>query len=476
MMKKAATISKYGYGYRTLWSIPAVQELARKHGFKPPGGYSKKNPVKGKFYCSAGESDFLTGPVCGDLLFLAYQEGATKSQLEAISKVFSWGWQLKTGKEGNFEEVRDQWKNAFEPDKFAPPKHTHIRAEIALPTKLVGKAMTTEWHPECGMPYPRWCPSHLLATDYFMSGGRRCEDLKRIRDSRDSEFSKTAQYQWTQMVGGRCKQSKNFGEKAWRAWRTCSCPNEQHQGLPHNTYQENVKLFDSEGNPKNLTWCTTCPLTSYEVIQVLLTRSRQEPDRNYPKWLATTHRYGKGDVSEKNLALEAHEWIRIQGANPENLKLHTNSGRKTLGLTCEELNIPEPVSFQNHGNQCKNWHYYQPRCQRVLTHKTRKQSLEPRIATECHRMQYRSWGRGAPQPVKPEPVSREEFEQRAATTHQMIQQEFEDRANTTLTMIEQVKDVTRAEFEARGRNTNALFAEMKAMLRVNMNMLEQMRR
>jgi ABC-type uncharacterized transport system ATPase subunit len=91
-------------------------------------------------------------------------------------------------------------------------------------------------------------------------------------------------------------------------------------------------------------------------------------------------------------------------------------------------------------------------------------------------MQYRSWGRGAPIPVKPEPVSREEFEQRAATTHQMIQQEFEDRANTTLTMIEQVKDVTRAEFEARGRNTNALFAEMKAMLRVNMNMLEQMRR
>ena len=409
LKKNCEPVRKYGTGYRCMWNIRACRKLMIKHGFKPPGEYNPKNGVEGKFYATKEEAQFLEGQICADILFLAYSARATKSQLENISKTFSWGYQLKTGKEGNFEEVSDQWTTQFNKQRFGAPTQS-LKAEVCLPPELVEVAMTTEWTPDCGWPYPRWSVGYLLGHDYFMLGSRRKEDLKRIRDSRSHEICPEAGYNWTQMVGGRCKQSKNYEVKEWRAWRTCSCPGGKHKGLPFKDYRKNRALFDLNGNPKDLKWCSSCPLTCFEVVQVFLVRSGERADRCYPRWSSVTHKFGRQDVAELKMALEAHEFVKIQGANPNNMKLHTNSGRKSLGLLCERYGVAEDESFPYHGNQCKNWRVYQKGVKRVPTHTTRQQPLDPTVACKGHRKILQAWGRGPPVPKKEIPVSRAEFE------------------------------------------------------------------
>ena len=420
MKKDSETIRKYGTGYRCMWEIKACRKLMIKSGFKPPGEYDPNNGVDGKFFATKKEAEFLDGPTCGDILFLAYDSKATESQLQGISKCFSWGFQLKTGKEGNFQEVTDQW-NQFNKRAYGPPTQ-HLKAEVCLPPELVKIAMTTEWKPDCGSPYPEWNVRYLLGHDYLMLGSRRKEDLKRIRDSREHDICPEAGYVWTQMVGGRCKQSKNYQIKEWRAWRACSCPGGKHQGLPFQQYKKNRELFDRKGNPKNMSWCSSCPLTCFEVVQHFLVRSGKPAGRCYPKWSNVTHQFGVQDVAEMKLALEAHEFIRQQGANPNNLKLHTNSGRKSLGMLCDRHDVSEEDSFPYHGNQCKNWRVYQESVKRVPTHTTREQPLDPTVALKGHRKILQAWGRGPPVPKPEVPVSRAEFEAANAATRAMFRE------------------------------------------------------
>ena len=154
LKKNAETLRKYGTGYRTMWAIPKCQKLMRKHGFKKPGGYSKRNALEGKIFATKEEAEFLVGQVCADIFFLAYKAKASQSQLESISKTFSWGYQLKNGKEGNFEEVRDQWHTYFEPDRFGKPSKT-LKAEVChqrwskLRSQLSGHR-NVDCHTPCG--------------------------------------------------------------------------------------------------------------------------------------------------------------------------------------------------------------------------------------------------------------------------------------------------------------------------------------
>ena len=416
--KDLETLRCYGVGYRMLWKIPACRKRMKRHGFKPPEEYDPTSLMKGRVYGTPAEADFLNGKVCSDVLYDAYLSGATKSQLEKASRCFSLGYQLKTQKKGNFQEVTDLWKNNLYEYKMGKPTQSII-ADVFLPPTCVKKLFTTPWTPGCGMDLPHWCVGYLINWDSIMMGARSNSDLDRLRLSRTHRLCKTGGWMYTEYLGGRAKTEKCKGERPWKAWRTCMCKAGMHRGLPDAPYKAVRALFDSAtGNPvdgelKGVN--TACPLTCFEIIDHWTTRSQVEGNRIYPKWGPAQPmgnrpakwkpkvKFQKDDIGMKSLHPVRFSFIEIQKANPDGLKLAKNGGRKSLGALCAAYSIPEDVSFHLHGNQHKNWAKYEKDVRRVPGFSQRNQSCCPETCCQGHVMLRDAWGLGPDEPPPPAP-------------------------------------------------------------------------
>jgi hypothetical protein len=418
MSKDLETIRCYGVGYRMLWKIPVCKKRMLRHGFKPPEKYDPTSLMKGRVYGTPAEADFLNGKVCADILYDAYLNGATKSQLEKASRCFSLGYQLKTQKKGNFEEVTQLWQNNLYEYKMGKPTQSII-ADVFLPASCVKKLFTTPWNPDCGQDLPHWCVGYLVNWFSIMMGARSFSDLERLKNSRTHRLCKTGGWLYTEYLGGRAKSEKCKGERPWKGWATCMCKAGVHCGLPEVPYKQLRNLFDAEtGNPfggelKGVN--TACPIACFEIIDHWLIRSGVETNRIFPKWGPAQSmgnrkakwkpkvKFWKDDIGMKSLHPMRFQWIELQGGNPDKLKLAKNSGRKTLGAVCEVFAIPEDVSFHLHGNQHKNWCYYQKDVRKVPGFSQRNQSNCPETCTEAHRMLRDAWGLGADKPPPPAP-------------------------------------------------------------------------
>jgi hypothetical protein len=114
-------------------------------------------------------------------------------------------------------------------------------------------------------------------------------------------------------------------------------------------------------------------------------------------------KYQKDDIGMKSIHKVRFEFIDAQGANPDQLKMLPNSGRKSLGHLCEVESIPEDVSFHLHGNQHKNWCFYQRDVRRVPGFSQRFQSGDPNTCIQAHVMLRNAWGLGPDEPPPPAP-------------------------------------------------------------------------
>ena len=112
-----------------------------------------------------------------------------------------------------------------------------------------------------------------------------------------------------------------------------------------------------------------------ELIWQFQTKPEQGNKRCYGKWL-DSGRYGTSNTGD--IAEMAINWMVSQGACSEEDRYDTNSGRKSLALWCEKLNIPYPESFQIHGDHQDTWlKYYQKSLKHDRTMRQRTQSRHP---------------------------------------------------------------------------------------------------
>ena len=97
----------------------------------------------------------------------------------------------------------------------------------------------------------------------------------------------------------------------------------------------------------------------------------------------------------------AIDWMVAQGACTEENCYDTNSGRKSLALWCEKLNIPYPESFHLHGDLFETWAAnYEFEVERSREFKQRTQARDPKIAAVALKKFANFLGRGKKLKVK----------------------------------------------------------------------------
>ena len=97
----------------------------------------------------------ISGLQAGQLMRHCYKAGATKSQLETVSKTLSYAYQLTTGFDGNFDEVEIA-RTSFDPREYGAPTQRVMPVRIVPPRRL-GDAFLKEWEAGCGMDLAEWC-------------------------------------------------------------------------------------------------------------------------------------------------------------------------------------------------------------------------------------------------------------------------------------------------------------------------------
>ena len=186
-------------------------------GFKPPGTYYRNNQQGGDMFSTPREVPArFDGEAAGILLRLSFKAGLTRSQLETIRKMLSFAYQLATGKEGNYEEVKIQW-DCQDPDLYGEPTQ-RIKAENSVEPSGLATAYTTPWTPSTGMVFPRWCVGNLVTWDWCVLGCRSKADMGKIKASDNHIFVASEGWMATAMVGGRAKLEGKKGTRPWSAY------------------------------------------------------------------------------------------------------------------------------------------------------------------------------------------------------------------------------------------------------------------
>ena len=423
------TLSKYRQGYRIAFDCPAAANRLLKHGFKLPGTY--RNNQQGGFMFSMpydipkSFTDEEAGWICREC-YKCKKPKLTKSQMESVRAMLSYAFQLRTGKmsnckfKANFESVKDQFGSQ---NDYAEATKSN-RAKHSVEPSGLKTAWTTPFNPKNSMPFPEWCVGGQISWDWGVIGcrGGPKGGLKRIKESRDHLLVPSQGVMTTKFRGGRPKVPGFNKNRDWYAIRICLCENGKHVPPPRDwmnhldakcnpCYEEDEEKNDGSSIP----WCTFCPLNMFQCIQDLLPEG--EKNRIYPTWVAAQHRYGKLDLGKKKIIPLARAWYRLQGGNPDNVELCSNSGRKSLGKWCSELAIPYRESFPIHGDLWSTWsRYYQAT---LVTEPEYQEREQPRDLDECSKALWklaRWFGRGRTTREDPIDFSQSQIGQLLAAT------------------------------------------------------------
>ena len=323
---------------------------------------------------------------------------ATFSMADGVSKLLSYVWQLQhKGKKGKYETVRPQMNRWQKLDNYAEPTQK-IRAEYIVSPDNLKVAMTCEWTPQNKYPFLVWNIGFLLTYLYCLNGCRPREDLKRLRDSEDHEFSPDQGILRIGFKGGKAKQDTGHFRK-WSAYARCMCPDAKHQRPP-----ANWRAMIANGQP--FVHCTTCPIGAYEVIQSGCPEAADT--RIFPLFTGKKYKLHVSkpkkqyqSLSEKRLPQFSIDWLTEQGGNPDGLKYSSNMGRHALGQVCDRVGVIYERSFQLHGNRKSNWKVYQKRLHDPTNWTHREQSEDPYVCCEALDQIHRFFGRGPSQRLDP---------------------------------------------------------------------------
>ena len=394
-LKSGETMKKYRTGYRFAWS--RCSTYMKQCGLQKPGTYDPKNQHGGQMFALPRDLS-LSNVQAGNIMRKCYKlkGGGTRSQLDGVRKMLAYAFQLTTGNDcshkrddpTNYRNVNRAWRN-MKPQKIKAPTQK-ILAEVYPQPINLKTCFTTEYEPGKGpLNFHEWCVGGLATWDSSVCGARSVTDLKKIKDSRKHKVVASAGYMWTQMKGGRSKlEYRKKGIRPWKNYRVCLCPGGVHKPVP----KDWIDNTDSAMNPLKPTWCTTCPLNQFQVIQE---GTPSSDNRTYVRWAHTLRRFSRDSYSEDALKVLINTWITQQGGNPDDLKFDSNGGRKSLAAMCSEYKIPYHKSFEQTGDLWQTWKtYYQTDLKKDPCFTRRTQSPNPEVASAALRMIARGFGRG----------------------------------------------------------------------------------
>ena len=389
--KDLKTLGTYRTGYRTAWKVTKCRRYMKSIGLKEPGTYNMKNQQGGDMFSLPSEVNMNNKQAC-TIYRLCFEARLTLGQMKTVRAMLSYAYQLTQGEDGNWTGLNFVKKGVnvrlLKKTKRKKTKPVVIPGPTTLTT-----AFTTEYKPNCGMPFMRWNVGFLLSHDYTINGNRRVEDMKRIRDSEIHTFVPSDGWMATNFLGGRAKLGNDKEEREWKLYRTCFCPNGKHNHLP----EDWQKHLDKKGNPAGpLPWCTTCPLNAFQCIRDLLP---EDDYRTYPKWDENRGKFHKTHNEGEDIVHELFQkWLNVQGANPDGVEFDSNCGRKALAKWCAHFDVPYEDSFQIHGDHWTTWRRsYQNKLKRAPDFKIRTQSINPDDCIRAHRTFARRIGRGPPE-------------------------------------------------------------------------------
>lgn len=334
----------------------------------------------------------LSGTQCARVLELAYEKGATLSQLKLIRKTCSFVFQLDTGiTSENYPVVAGMFKS-FDITTCSPP--TRSLKPTRIPDIQAYKdAWTREWrYVPGGMCLLDFLTASLKSWDEYVLGNRSGVDMNKIKDSRTHYFSLKYSCWATKYVGGRSKLCMHKkGTRDWWAWRHCVC-----RGGVHVSPAEDFEYtFDRNGNTSEdlSRYTTTCPLFCGEVLH----RKQHGALGCYRKWVPAQDRFGKsnhGDLHELS-----NRWFRFQGVLQDGEAYDKNSGRKGLALWMSETGCSYPEGHDLMGDTEDTWRKsYQPDLPCSGGYKVRDQRTDPFVVTSALRRFQNMIGRSKPMP------------------------------------------------------------------------------
>ena len=401
-LRKISSWSKYKNGYNSAWKVPAARVRLLSHGFKAPGTYPFNQAAGEMFSMPSHIPVSFTGDEAGWVMRHCANSGIlTKSNLEAVRAMLSFAYQLQTGKinvkntEMNYPEVYAQWRSQDQA-RYAKQKRCYT-AKVSPEPKDLRTAFTTEWSPDCGIPFVQWCVFEGLSWDMMVCGCRSGNDggLRRVKQTEREVFVPSQGYMGFEMLGGRPKLPRQQEDRQWMVYRVCLCPGGVHKPVPEDWHMKS----DQGYNPYQVGWCTSCPINCRQVVRSLLSDDDRRP---YPKWNEVGMELGEWNVGRRKMLPAVQAWFDAQGANPDGLKYDGNSGRKSLAKWSQELGVPYEQSVQLHGDLLSIWQkYYQPGV-RQSDWKDRFQSEDVDVALAPLRVFAQYCGRGRTQD-KPKP-------------------------------------------------------------------------
>jgi hypothetical protein len=379
-----ATHRSYRAGFRSMWDV--AKKTMKKCGVKPLGSYDPKNCHKGVMWGWPFEMN-LTNPKVKRIMFDVIDSNElTIGELKHVRRSMSYAWKLNPNKTQDQEDEKNWpcmtrvWKTI---DHEELPKTTKKKKRMIVPTPdQLERAFKQQWTPSHELNLGEFVQGTVAAYDAFIWGCRSVEDHDRIKKSRKHVIKRAEGYIKTEYKGGRCK-SPGF-PRAWSKYTICMCPERKHRS-PKSHFKDTV---DKKGKPSHgVPWCTTCPVACLEYIW--------SHDKAKGKTYANAGKKNGKFSSQQadDIPTRAIEWLHSQGTKGN---FSHGSGRKSLGLLCNEYNIAYRDSFQIHQDLPKTWkdHYQHGMPKHDPTFTDRDQSKDPETCMVAVRSIAMNWGVG----------------------------------------------------------------------------------
>ena len=367
--KSNYTLKMYRYGFKLMERI--CGKMMKRNNVKSFGEFDKTNVHGGKIWGHPSECK-MTNRLARDLMFKCIQSRAlTYDQLRSVRKSLAYTKELTGGKAGeNWPAVAVAWDTLNREE--LPSKLRNLLPQKIPTPEALKKAWTTDYTKK--WPLGKFCVGNLAAHDTYIIGTRANTDTSRLKKSVTHEMNTEEGWFCSMYKGGRAKLGNGKYRDWWR-YGVCFCKGKVHKSPP----DDMIAYIDPQGFPtEELEWDPTCPLASKQFIN----QYAAVEDKNYPKWLDKSNRFGKSSVN--NVVDFANKWMELQGAGTPGGYDH-NSGRKSLARWLDKLNISYRWSFEIHGDLEKVWRSnYQPTLPKS-GFKKRLQSRDPNETTQALR-------------------------------------------------------------------------------------------
>ncbi len=339
-----------------------------------------------------------------EIFVACFNAKISEAQLRQVMKTTSYMYHAATGIPKKNYPTMGSILISLDTRKCRPAKKTVTPLHI-LGVPGMCKAFTSKWRgPDSGMTFVEFMHGCLAGWDGWVLGSRPSVDLGKIKASTEHWWDDRTLSWSTGYKGGRSKlELQKAGTRPWRAWRLCTCPEENHVP-PEPDFPFSL---DRWGNPTG-SWskyCTCCPL----FIGQLLKRAQPAPFRPYRKYLTSESRskHGRSRWGAENigdLPALARDWFKYQGVHT----VSPNSGRKTLARVSSATKTPHHELVHVMGDNPDTWRKsYQPDYP-YTNYKGREQSLDPEVATAFLKRFRKLIGRAAPPKPPPTGLTRGE--------------------------------------------------------------------